>query len=123
MLLHVLVANLGARDDLRIARDANDMVANRHTDKFNCPKGRTQRLDGQKRGFGKVLHDARRMIHSRGKETLVTMFKLGNRGLWRTALALGILALVVLSGPSTRTNRQAGLVHSQAGNLMVMLAA
>ena len=32
MLLHVLVANLGARDDLRIARDANNRVANRHTE-------------------------------------------------------------------------------------------
>lgn len=53
----------------------------------------------------------------------MTMFKLGNRPLWRMALSLGILALMVLSDPSARTNRQAGLVHSQAGNFLVMFAA
>ena len=51
------------------------------------------------------------------------MFKLGNRGLRRTALALGVLALVVFSGSSARTNRQTGLVLPHAGNLMVMYGA
>ena len=36
MLLHVLVANLSARDDLRIARNANNRSANCYTEKFNC---------------------------------------------------------------------------------------
>src|ERR1700687_1847285 len=48
MLLHVLVANLGTRDDLRIARDANDRVANCHTENSIVSRGRTQRSDGQK---------------------------------------------------------------------------
>ena len=41
MLLHVLVANLGARDDLRTARDANYGVANCHTNKAIISPGRT----------------------------------------------------------------------------------
>ena len=38
MLLQVFVANLRASDDLRIARDANDRIANCHTEKSNCLK-------------------------------------------------------------------------------------
>ena len=41
MLPHVLMTNLGARDDLRMARDANDRVANCHTEKFNYLKGQS----------------------------------------------------------------------------------
>jgi hypothetical protein len=37
--------NVGARDDLRIARDASDRVANCHTEKFIVSRGRARRLD------------------------------------------------------------------------------
>jgi hypothetical protein len=60
------------------------------------------------------------------KEILVTTFKVSSRGLRRTALALGILALAVFSGPSARPNKQAGvagLTLPQVANLMALYGA
>jgi hypothetical protein len=51
------------------------------------------------------------------------MFKLDSRTLRRTALALGFPALVVFSGPSARTNKQAGLLLPHAANPMVIYGA
>lgn len=46
------------------------------------------------------------------------MSKLARLGLRRLALAFGILALAVLSGPSAKTNRRAGLLPPDVRNLM-----
>jgi hypothetical protein len=46
------------------------------------------------------------------------MSKLAMLGLRRPALALGILALAVLSGPSAKTNKRAGRILPDARNLM-----
>ena len=51
------------------------------------------------------------------------LFNLGNHGLRRTAFASAILALVVFSGPSARTNKQAGAALPHIGNLMAVYAA
>jgi hypothetical protein len=53
----------------------------------------------------------------------VTMFKLGNRSLLRTAPVLGILALALFSHPSAKTNKQAAPVLSQLGSLMGLYGA
>ena len=53
----------------------------------------------------------------------MTMFKLGNRSLLRTAPILGILVLAVFSQPAARTNKQAAPVLSQLGSLMVLYGA
>ena len=53
----------------------------------------------------------------------MTMFKLSNRSLRRTAPVLGILALAVFSHPAARTNEQVGLVPLQVANSMVMYGA
>jgi hypothetical protein len=59
----------------------------------------------------------------REKEILVKMSKLARLGLRRTALALGILALAVLSGPSTKTNQRAGLTPPDLRNLLAVYGA
>ena len=51
------------------------------------------------------------------------MFKPDRRVLRRTALALGILALAVLSDPSAKTSQRAGLVLSDTRNLMAIYGA
>ena len=53
----------------------------------------------------------------------MTTFKLGGRGPRRTALALGFLALAVLSDPSARRTRRAGLVPPDVRNLMAIYGA
>ena len=53
----------------------------------------------------------------------MTTFKLGGRGPRRTALALGILALAVLSGPPARRTQRAGLVPPDVRNLMALYGA
>lgn len=53
----------------------------------------------------------------------MTMFKLGNRGLWRIAPIVGILALAVLSHPAARTNKQTAPVLSQLESLMAVYGA
>jgi hypothetical protein len=53
----------------------------------------------------------------------VATFKLGSRGLRRTALALGILALAVLSDPSARRTQPTGLVPPDVRNLMAIYGA
>jgi len=50
----------------------------------------------------------------------VTMFKLRNRSLRRTAPILGILVLAVFSNPAARTNQQGGL---RVANSMVLFGA
>ena len=52
----------------------------------------------------------------------MTTFKLGGSGPRRT-LALGILALAVLSGPPVRRTQWAGLVPPDVGNLMAIYGA
>jgi hypothetical protein len=51
------------------------------------------------------------------------MFKLGSRTLRRTAVTLGFLASVNLTGPSARTNKQAGVVLPHAANPMAIYGA
>ena len=51
------------------------------------------------------------------------MSKLGSRTLRRAAVALGFLAVAVFSGPSARTNKQAGLVLQHAANPMAIYGA
>jgi hypothetical protein len=51
------------------------------------------------------------------------MFKPDSRVLRRTALALGILALAVLSDPSAKTSQRAGLVLSDTRNSMAIYGA
>src|SRR5258708_930713 len=63
-----------------------------------------------------------RLIYCRRKEILVTMFKLGNRSLRRSAPILGILALAVFSHPGARMKEQ-GLVPLRVANSMVMYGA
>jgi len=53
----------------------------------------------------------------------VTMLKLGNRSLLRTAPIFGILALALFSHPVARTNRQAAPVLLQLGSLMGLYGA
>ncbi len=53
----------------------------------------------------------------------MTLFNLGNRCLRRTALASGILALVVFSDPSPRTNKQVGVALPHIGNVMSLYGA
>lgn len=45
----------------------------------------------------------------------MTMSRLGRLVPRGPALALGILALAVLSGPSTKTNKRAGLIPQTQG--------
>lgn len=59
----------------------------------------------------------------RGKEIHVQMSKLARLGLRRTALALGILALAVFSGPSAKTNKRAGLTPPDIQNLLAVYGA
>jgi hypothetical protein len=53
----------------------------------------------------------------------VTMSKLSRLVPRGPALALGILALAALSGPSAKTNKRAGLIPPDAGNLMAVYGA
>lgn len=53
----------------------------------------------------------------------MSLFNLGSRGLRRTAIAAAILALAVFSGPSARTNKQAGVALPHIGNLMALYGA
>jgi hypothetical protein len=57
------------------------------------------------------------------KEILVTTCKLARLGLRRTALALGIVAVALFSGPSATTNKRAGLTPPDIRNLMAVYGA
>jgi hypothetical protein len=59
----------------------------------------------------------------RAKEILVKLSKLTRFSLRWTALALGILALTVLSNPSAKTNQRAGLLPPDVANLMAVYGA
>ena len=51
------------------------------------------------------------------------LFNLGNPYLRRASFAAGILALAFFSGPSARTNKQAGAPFPQIGSLMALYGA
>ena len=51
------------------------------------------------------------------------LFNMGRRCIRRTTLASGILALVVFSDPSARTNKQVGVALPQIGGLMALYGA
>jgi hypothetical protein len=53
----------------------------------------------------------------------VTTSKLAKLGLRRTALALGIVAVAVFSGPSAKTNKRAGLTPPDIQNLLAVYGA
>lgn len=57
------------------------------------------------------------------KEILVKISKLGRRGLRWSALALTVMALTILSNPSAKTNRQAGLLPPDIMKLMAVYGA
>ena len=53
----------------------------------------------------------------------MTISKMAGLGLRRSALALGILALAVLSDPSAKTNKRASLIPPDVRNLMALYSA
>jgi hypothetical protein len=59
----------------------------------------------------------------RVKEILVKMSKLARLGLRRSALAVGILALTVLSDPSAKTSKRTGVIPPDVLNLMAVYGA
>jgi len=68
---------------------------------------------------------ARTTLHVRNCFQLYSVLRglLSRFGLRRSALALGILALAVLSDPSAKTNKQAGLLPPDVRNLMALYGA
>jgi hypothetical protein len=70
-----------------------------------------------------VLDAVAILDYSLMKGGFATMFKLDSRVLRPTALALGILALAVLSDPSAKTSQRAGLVLSDTRNSMAVYGA
>src|ERR1700680_3092162 len=70
-----------------------------------------------------MTYPRRSWIIFRVKETLVTMSKLARFGLRRSALALGILALAVLSDPSAKTKKRSCLIPPDLRNLIALYGA
>lgn len=71
----------------------------------------------------RMAHYRRSHTMRRAKEIFVKMSKLARPGFRWAALALGVLALTVLSNPSAQTNRRSGLFPPDVMKLMAVYGA
>jgi len=71
----------------------------------------------------RMAHYRRSYTMRRAKEIFVKMSKLARPGFRWAALALGVLALTVLSNPSAQTNRRSGLFPPDVMKLMAVYGA
>jgi len=71
----------------------------------------------------RIAQHRRSQMNRRAKEILVKISKLARLGLRWSALALGVLALTVLSNPSAKTNQRAGLIPPDVMKLMAVYGA